>query len=449
MTERSPGERMERSRVTDGNPNPATPGAFAAIAPAKRLPLAGIRIADLSAVWAGPYATRLLADMGAEVIKVESAGSPDLLRTLGLQPPGTEQPYNRSAYFNHNNRNKYGCSIDLAAVGGKDLFLDLVKVTDVVIENFRADVLDKLGLSYEVLRAIRPDTILISMPGHGKTGPEAGHIAYGTNVEQLAGLASITGYEGGEPHKSGISYGDPVSGTVAAGAIMTALLYRRRTGKGQFIDLAQREALTTLIGEFVVHYSMTRRLPRPSGNSHPAWAPHDAFPCAGDDQWLTIAVRDDAEFVALCGVIGRPDLALDPRFSDGFGRYRNRSVLNEPISAWTSQHSPLDAAIALQDAEVPAGPVESYKQLLDDDLQLRARGFFEDVTHPEAGTWRMERPVWRFSDAPAHVRINAPSFAEHNDFVFRSLLGLLDRQVTALTASRVIGEIPDTSVHGR
>jgi crotonobetainyl-CoA:carnitine CoA-transferase CaiB-like acyl-CoA transferase len=449
MMERSPDDRMERQPVANGDLNPGAAGADAAIAPAKRLPLAGIRIADLSAVWAGPYATRLLADMGAEVIKVESAGSPDLLRTLGLQPPGTERPYNRSAYFNHNNRNKYGCSIDLAAPGGKELFLDLVKVSDIVIENFRADVLDNLGLGYDVLRAVRPDIILISMPGHGKTGPEARHVAYGTNVEQLAGLVSITGYEGGEPHKSGVSYGDPVSGTAAAGAIMTALLYRRRTGNGQFIDLAQREALTTLLGEFVVHYGMTRRLPRPSGNSHPAWAPHGAFPCAGDDQWLTIAVRDDAEFASLCGVIDRPDLAQDPRFADALSRFRNRSELDEPISVWTSQHEPLEAAAALQSAGVPAGAVESYRHLLDDDPQLRARGFFEEVTHPEAGTWRMERPVWRFSDAPAHVRINGPSFAEHNDFVFQSLLGLEDREITALTASGAVGEHPDTAVHGR
>ena len=432
--------------------------------PAKPLPLARVRIADLTAVWAGPYATRLLADMGAEVIKVESASSPDLLRTLGLLPPGTPKSYNRAAYFNHNNRNKLGCAIDLATAGGRDLFLQLVAVSDVVIENFRADVLDKLGLGYEVLRRVRPDIILVSMPGHGKTGPEAGYIAYGTHVEQLAGLVSITGYEGDVPHKSGISYGDPVSGTAAAGAVMAALLYRRRTGRGQFVDLSQRESLTTLLGEYVVGYSMTGRVPGPQGNGHPAWAPHGVFRCDGqggpsseaegrasqtsNDQWVAIAVRSDAEFAALCRVIGREDLAADPRFADGLSRHHHRAELDEPITAWTSGRSPFDAATALQAAGVPAGPVESYKQLVDDDPQLAARGFMEEVTHVDAGTWRMERPVWRFSDAPAHIRINAPGFGEHNEAVFQTLLGRSAAEIADLVAAGVTGDEPNLAAHG-
>jgi crotonobetainyl-CoA:carnitine CoA-transferase CaiB-like acyl-CoA transferase len=419
------------------------------VQPAKPLPLVRVRVADLTAVWAGPYATRLLADMGAEVIKVESVGSPDLLRTLGMLPPDTPKAYNRAAYFNHNNRNKLGCTIDLATPQGRELFLRLVRVSDVVIENFRADVLEKLGLGYEVLKTVRPDIILVSMPGHGKTGPEAGYIAYGTHVEQLAGLVSITGYEGDVPHKSGISYGDPVSGTAAAGAVMAALLYRRRTGRGQFIDLSQRESLTTLIGEYVVGYSMTGRLPGPTGNSHPAWAPHGVYRCADQDQWVALAVRSDAEFTALCSVIGRPELATDPRFADGLSRHRNRAELDAPITAWTSERSPLAAAEALQAAGVPAGPVESFRQLVDEDPQLQARGFMEEVTHVDAGTWRMERPVWRFSDAPAHIRINAPGFGEHNEAVFAALLGLGQPELDNLTADGVIGDVPDLAAHGR
>lgn len=421
--------------------------AARAVRPAKRLPLTGVRVADLTAVWAGPYTTRLLGDMGAEVIKVESPVAPDLLRALGLQPPGTPFAYNRSAYFNHNNRNKYGLALDLGKPGGVEAFLDLVRISDVVIENFRADVLDKLGIGYDVLRAVRPDIVLVSMPGHGKTGPEAGYVAYGTNVEQLAGLVSITGYEGDEPHKSGISYGDPISGTAAAGAVMTALLYRRRTGRGQWIDLAQREALTALIGEYVVNYSQTGRVPGPTGNTHPAWAPHDVFACAGEDQWLAIAVRDDAEFAALCRTIGRPELAADPRFADALSRHRNRAALHEPVSGWTRTHGPLAAAEVLQAAGVPAAPVESYAQLLDDDPNLRARGFFEEVTHRDAGTWRMERPVWRFSDAPAHVRINGPRFAEHNGWVFGDLLGRSTAAIAALYDAGATGDEPNLAVH--
>ncbi|MHB8574742.1 MAG: CaiB/BaiF CoA transferase family protein [Dehalococcoidia bacterium] len=431
------------------NERASSPDGLATVKLRKRLPLAGIRIADLTAVWAGPYTTRLLADMGAEVIKVESVHSPDLLRALSTLPPETERTYNKAAYFNHNNRNKYGVSLDLAAPEGRALFFDLVSVSDVVIENFRADVLDRLGLGYEVLRAVRPDIVLVSMPGHGKTGPEASHVAYGTNIEQLSGLVSITGYTGGEPHKSGISYGDPISGTAAAGAVMTALLYRRRTGRGQFVDLAQREALMNLLGEYVVHYSMIGRQPQPGGNSHPVWAPHGVYPCAGVDQWLALAVRSDEEFTALCRVIGRSDLAADPRFADGLVRHSNREALDEPLTAWTSELGAYEAARQLQAAGVPAGPVESARQLLDEDPHLRARGFFEEVTHRDAGTWRMERPVWRFADAPAHVRINAPAFAEHNEFVYGSLLGLADERLAVLTASGVTGGTPDMSAHGR
>jgi crotonobetainyl-CoA:carnitine CoA-transferase CaiB-like acyl-CoA transferase len=422
--------------------------AARAVRPAKRLPLAGVRIADLTAVWAGPYATRLLADQGAEVIKVESPNNPDLLRALGLQPPGTPFAYNRASYFNHNNRNKYGVAIDLGTAAGRERFLDLVTTSDVVIENFRADVLDKLDIGYDVLRERRPDVILVSMPGHGKTGPEAGYVAYGTNVEQLAGLVSITGYAGEEPHKSGISYGDPISGTAAAGAVMAALLFRRRTGRGQWIDLAQRETLTNMLGEYVVNYSQTGRVPGPTGNDHPAFAPHDVFPCAGEDEWVAIAVRDDAEFAALCRVLDRHDLISNARYADAVSRHRHRAELFDVGASWTTGRGRYEAAEALQLAGVPAAPVETAAQLVDANPQLQARDFMEDVTHRDAGTWRMERPVWRFSDAPAHVRINAPRFAEHNSWVFRDLLGLSEEAVAALYEERATGDEPNMAAHG-
>jgi len=230
--------------------------------------------------------------------------------------------------------------------------------------------------------------------------------------------------------------------------VMAALLYRRRTGRGQFVDLSQRESLTTLLGEYVVGYSMTGRVPGPQGNSHPAWAPHGVFRCDGQDQWAAIAVRNDDEFAALCRVIGREELAADPRFADGLSRHRYRAELVEPITAWTSSRSPFEAAAALQAAGVPAGPVESYKQLVDDDPQLAARGFMEEVTHVDAGTWRMERPVWRFSDAPAHIRINAPGFGEHNEAVFQTLLGRSAAEIAELVAAGVTGDEPNLAAHG-
>jgi len=411
-----------------------------------RLPLEGIRIIDLTAVWAGPYATRILGDMGAEVIKVEGAANPDMLRSLAFLAEPDPRAYNKAAYFNHNNRNKLACSIDLTKREGVHLVLELCRISDVIIENFRADVMDRFGLSYEAVKAANPGIVYVSMPGHGKTGPEAHHVAYGTNVEQLAGLVSITGYPGDEPHKSGISYGDPTAGTFAAGAVVTALLYRKRTGKGQYVELAQRESLTNLIGEFVVGYSMNRRLPERIGNRHRWMAPHGCYPAAGDDQWVTIACRDDRDWVALCQVMGAPDLAADPAFADIASRHRNQDALDARIAAWTAPQDKWAIVGALQGAGVPSAPVLLHTELLNDP-HLAARGFFERPRHPEAGEWPMEGPVFRFRTSQPHLRRNAPCFAEHNDYVFKQLLGLSDAEVDRLLAEGVIATEPNMAAH--
>jgi crotonobetainyl-CoA:carnitine CoA-transferase CaiB-like acyl-CoA transferase len=411
-----------------------------------RLPLEGIRILDLTAVWAGPYATRLLADMGAEVIKVEGAANPDMLRSLAFLPEPDPRSYNKAAYFNHNNRNKLACSIDLNRPEGIDLVLRLAAVSDVIIENFRADVMDRLGLSYERVKAARPDIIYVSMPGHGKSGRERGYVAYGTNVEQLAGLVSVTGYLGGPPQKSGISYGDPTAGTAAAGAVVCALVHRQRTGQGQRVELAQREAVTTMIGEYVVGYSITREIPERLGNRHPYHAPHGCYPAAGEDKWVVIACRNDAELCALCAVMEREDLTRGSRFADEASRYANQADLDEVIAGWTSGLDREEAAQRLQAAGVPAAPVLNHVDLLEDE-HLRKRGFFEEVEHPEAGNWPMEGPVWRFHASQPHIRHNAPMFAEHNDYVLRGLLGLSESEVRGLIEAGVVGVEPNMAGH--
>ena len=410
-----------------------------------RLPLYGVRILDLTMAWAGPYATRLLGDMGAEVIKVEAVNNWDLLRSFTGQPPTVERVWDKSPYFNHVNRDKYGCVLDLSQEKGRELFLRLAEISDVVIENFRAEVMDNLGLTYEALSAVNPQLIVVSMPGHGGTGPERGFIAYGTNVEQLSGLCHLTGYEGGPPQKTGISYGDPMAGIAAAGAIALALWDRRRSGRGQYIEVAQRENLINLIGEQVVAYSMTGREPARRGNRHTSMAPHGCYPCSGDDEWLTLACEDDAQFAALCRVMGRPELAADERFADVVSRYRNQEALDAEIAAWARER-PKETAAALQAAGVPASPVLSSPGVFE-DAHLRARGFFESVAHSVAGTWEVEGPHWRFSESPGHVRLPAPAFGEHNAYVFRELLGLSEEEVAALEAEGVTGSAPNWAVH--
>jgi crotonobetainyl-CoA:carnitine CoA-transferase CaiB-like acyl-CoA transferase len=414
-----------------------------------RLPLAGIRVLDLTMAWAGPYAARLLGDMGAEVIKVESTGNWDVMRSLHLLGRDVERGYNKAGIFNHLNRNKLACALDLSQPRARELFLKLVARSDAVIESYRAGVLDDLGLPYDVLRQARPDIILVSMPGHGRDGPEAGHIAYGTHVEQLAGLVSLTGYPDRGPHKSGVSYGDPVAGIAAAAALCAALLYRRRTGRGRWVEVAQRESMSSVIGEFFVGFSMNGRQPPLLGDRHRSMAPHGCYPCAGDPpegSWLAIAVGSDAEFAALCRVIGRPELPDDPRFADVVSRYHHQDALGEAISAWAKEQSPQDAAQALQEAGVAASPVNSVADLMEDP-HLRERGFFERTAHAEAGVWEMDGVPWRLSLTPAHVRLSAPCFAEHNDYVFRHLLGLSQDELTELERQGITGREPDESVH--
>jgi crotonobetainyl-CoA:carnitine CoA-transferase CaiB-like acyl-CoA transferase len=411
-----------------------------------RLPLHGIRVLDLTMAWAGPYGTRLLADVGAEVIKIESTGNWDVLRALNGQRPDVERVWDKSPYFNAINRNKYGCALDLSKPGGREVFIRLAEVSDVVIDNYRAEVMDNFGLTYEVLSEANYEIIVLTMPGHGKSGPERDFVTYGTTIEALSGLAHLSGYEGGPPHKTGIAYPDPLAGIAAAAAIGLALWDRRRSGRGQFIELAQRENMISVIGEFVVAFSLNGQEPPRRGNRHSSMSPHGCYSCSGEDEWVTIACEDDAQFAALCSVIAHTDLEDDARFADVVSRYRNQDALDEIIGGWARQRTKEVAAEALQNAGVPAMPVLSVPDVFEDE-QLRVRGFFEMVSHEAAGTWEIEGPHWRMSETPAHVRLPAPSFGEHNSYVFRKLLGLTDEEIAGLEAEGVTGSVPNSTVH--
>ncbi len=409
-----------------------------------QLPLHGIRILDLTMVWAGPAGTRLLADMGAEVIKVESARSWDMLRSLHFLAGSPAGWWDKAAYFNHNNRNKYGITLDLQTARGRELALRLVAISDIVFENYRADVVGKLGLDYADLRAVKEDIILVSMPSHGKTGPESHHVAYGTNVEQLAGLASITGYPGMAPHKSPIAYGDPNAGAIAAAAALAALHHRRRTGAGQHIEVAQWEAMIGVIGEHILGHQMGEQT-ETLGNRHISRV-QGVYECATPDEWVAISVGSDAEFAALSTTIGQPELPLDPRFADVVSRRHHHDALDAIISEWARERSQDEAARTLQAAGVPAAPVLKIPRLMQDE-HLRARGFWESVTHATADTWDMEGPVWRMSRTPAHIRMPAPMFGEHNTWVFGDLLGLSDAEIADLEAAGVTAREPNLDVH--
>jgi crotonobetainyl-CoA:carnitine CoA-transferase CaiB-like acyl-CoA transferase len=292
---------------------------------------------------------------------------------------------------------------------------------------------------------VKQDIILVSMPSHGKTGPESHHVAYGTNVEQLSGLASITGYPGEAPHKSPIAYGDPNAGAIAAAAAIAALLHRNATGEGQHVEVAQWEAMIGTIGEFVLGYQFDRDTGRALGNRHVSRA-QGVYPCAGEDEWVAISVGSDAEFAALCATIGAPELRRDPRFAEAVSRHHHHDELDAIIGAWTRTHAQDKAAATMQEAGVGAAPVLRIQELMQNE-HLRSRGFWETITQADAGTWDMEGPVWRMSRTPAHVRTPPPMYGEHNPWVLRDLLGLSEGEIAVLEAEGITSREPNLAVH--
>ncbi|MBI2847051.1 MAG: CoA transferase [Chloroflexi bacterium] len=417
---------------------------------AKKLlrPLEGIRVIDLTRVWAGPHATRILGAMGAEVIKIEAPNRPD--RRVGYMPendPG-ERPWNRGGTFTKDNMDKLGINIDLSHPKGIALFKKLVAVGDVVVENHTPRVMKNLGVDYPVLREIRQDIIMISMPGFGMTGPRKDWLAWGSTLDCHSGLAQLTGYIGGPPHRMATAYGDPVAGIFAVMAVLMALNYRSRTGKGQYIDLAHSEALVHLIGEAVMEYTMNKRtLPR-MGNRHPYMAPHGCYRCKGHDKWVVIAVRNDAEWRSLCQAMGGPDWCLDDRFASALERWKSQDELDRRIGEWTSTLSHYEVMRLLQEVKVPCGAVFNPKELLLNS-HLKERGFFQVVEHPEVGGRPVHGPGFFLSKTPVSVKRHAPLFGQDNDYVFQGLLGLTAEEVAELERENVTSKVPTNNLPER
>ena len=419
----------------------------------KKMLLKGVRIADLTRVWSGPLATRILGDLGAEVIKVEDLRSRGLYwqtgaeeqdsTGLGLFPEGKpgEQPWNRSGTFNDYNRNKYGVTLDLNTEPGKELFKRLVAVSDVVIENYTPRVMKNFGLEYPALREVNPSLIMISLPAFGRSGPYRDYLGWGPEIEAVAGITTLMGYSKDEPCRMGYAYTDPATSLHSVGAILLALLHRRLTGEGQYIELAQSEMATSLIGHQIVGFSLTGREPQPQGNRHPYAAPHGPYRCKGDNQWIAITVTSDEEWKALCSVMGNPSWTRQDLFSDQLSRWKNQSELVGLIEQWTSQHDHYSIMQMLQKAGVAAAAVLDNKEVLSDP-HLKERGFFWDVAHPQAGTFPYPGPPMRFSKTAPTLRKPAPCLGEHNQEILVGLLGLPQEELAQLEEQGVIGTKP-------
>ena len=423
------------------------------LSPTTEQPLKNFRILDLSRIWAGPYCTKLMADLGAEVIKMESLsvydshrGPVSPARGIAAYPDGEpgEEPWNRNGWFNCLHMSKYGITLELTSDKGRQVFEQLVSISDVLIENFRQGSLERLGYDYSELRKHRPDLIYVSMPAFGNTGPWKGYLGYGIGQEQLSGMAHLTGYANDGPMKSGINHGDPITGSHAAGVLLAGLRRRRRTGKGMYIDVSQQESSVALMGGELLAYQMTGEEPKRIGNRSRWYAPCNTYPCDGEDRWISIAATNDEQWKALAAVMGAPDLANDERFATAEARLAHQDELDAIIAGLTIPHDAFALSERLQAAGVPSGPVMRGPDLLA-DKHYSERGTFVTVDHPQVGLRRYPGLPWKMSATPGEVRSPAPTLGQHNREVYGGLLGLTGEDIDGLESSGVIGTKPTGS----
>ncbi len=431
-----------------------------------KLALEGIRVIDHGVVWAVPHCGMLLANMGAEVIKVESIQyydsirgeiAPPLTAETALQlgivlpyPEGEpgERPWERHPYFHSTNSSKMGLTLDLSRPKGREVYRQLVEKSDVVIEGFSHGTMEDLGITYEVLRSWKPDIIYASAPGYGTGGPESDYVAYGTNQWHMGGMAAVSGYPGEGPMQASNTYGDPLAGWHIAGFVLAALLHRRRTGKGQFIDVSQTEPSLCCLGEVILDYVMNDRTAERKGNRHPFHAPHGCYPCHGEDMWVTVAVTSDQEWNALCSAIGRPELATDERFGDSLSRWQNQDELDRLIADWTGTRERYEVMCLLQGVGVAATPVLGVDSI-HDNPQHKARGYYEMVTHPYAGTHLYRNVGYRMSKTPGHIMRPPPCLGEHNDYILGTILGISQEEIAELEREQYIGTMPLPGADGQ
>jgi len=408
-------------------------------------PLEGVRIIEMGQLIAIPFAMKMLADMGAQVIRLESVARLESYRSDSVyQNDISGEFWNKGANFYEQNRNKLGVTLDLSKPEGLQVLRNLVSIADVFSENFTPRVIKNFGLEYEDLRKIKPDIIMVSSTGYGFYGPWSNFGATGPATEGAAGLAYQTGYLGGGPVMAEIPYTDYTSGEHTVFAVMAALMHRLRTGQGQFVDISQTQATSSTIPEVLMDFSANGRSGHRIGNQDIVMSPHGCYLCRGDDRWITIAVATDEEWQAVCRVLGQNGWAADPRFEDSLSRWKNRDELDALIGTVTSTWDAHELMHALQKDGVAAGAVLDSKDLLFDP-HLGQRNFYEVVTHhestgipplPYAG-----RP-WKLSKTPAVNSQPAPLMGEHNNLVLSGLLGKTAEEMAELEEAGIIGYGP-------
>lgn len=399
--------------------------------------LNGIRFADLTWAGAGPFGTKIFSDFGAEVIKVESMTRPDPVRQGGPFKNG-EAGTNRSGYFASRNTGKKSIAVNLKTVRGRDLVLDLIRSSDVLSSNFGPGAMERLGLGYEDVRKVKPDIIYLSMPMYGEDGPRASMLGVGMTISAVTALTWLTSYGAGAPVGPGTHYPDHAANPYhAAFAVLAALRFRRQTGRGMKIDLAQVESTLNFVGPAIVEQGRNGIDPVRTGNRSSTSSPHNIFRCSGDDNWCAIAVEKDSEWLALTGLMARPDLAADAGLRTSAGRLARIEEVESAVSAWTAERSSLDIVRLLQVAGIPAAVVASARHLVESDEQLQSRDFFQVLDHPEIGESVFTSPPYRIDGERVQLD-RPPLFGEHTNEVLTNILGLESNDIEELRKTGVL-----------
>ncbi len=389
-----------------------------------KLPLEGIRIADFTQVAQGPYATILLAQMGAEVIKVETESRNPAEQRNG---PG----------FSNLNGSKKSVALNLKDPRGVEVARSLVRISDIMIENFATGVIDRLGVGYEELRKVKPDIIMLSSQALGQTGPLKNVLGLWAEVQNFSGLSHLTGYKDGRPGLVGAIWADHLTGMLIVYAVLAALHHRDKTGEGQYIQVSMAENILAGIPEAVLDYSVNKRDLGQQENRDVAMAPHNAYRCSGFDKWVAIAVGTEDEWLALCHAAGQPEWAEDQRFADPVSRWHNQEELDKLITEWTLTHTNYDVMHILQEAGVASGPVLNVDGLVEDP-HLNERGSFVPLGEVEGKPYLQVAHPWRLSDSPEPFYTLAPKLGEHTVYVLGELLGMSEGDIAELNRDKVL-----------
>ena len=417
-----------------------------------RLPLEGIRVLEMTVVWAGPYCTSFLADLGAEVIRVESLATfAPVTRGVRARPTETylrnqplftggypdrqpgERPWNRSPIFNASGRNKLSMTVDLSKARGIEIFKELARTADVFVENNVAGRMDRLGIDYDMLRELKEDIIMLRMPAYGTTGPYRDFRAFGVHIEGVIGHTLVRGYADMDPSGTTPVYmADAAGGSHGAFAVLAALHHRRRTGKGQYIELGQAEGAVPMMGQFFMDYSMNGRNATTMGNRHPT-ALQGCYPCLGDDRWVCITIYNDEEWRSFAKALGNPDWTGDPRFAHAPGRLEHHDELDSQIGDWSKDMDHYEVMRILQEAGVAAGPVMDQRDAYSDP-HLLERGMFQEAFQEDTGVNLYPRAPYKMSETPPDIRRGPVRLGEDNEYVYKTVLGYSNAEYAELEA---------------